>query len=156
MQEQITNLIYRRKQILLFAAAGAVCALIELVTFKFFSGVIPRFFTREADFHGLNYPLSNIFSTMCGIISNYWLSIWFVFERGKHSKRREFAYFMGISVLSTCVSLLLFQLFFRYLFKENLGVGAFTLSPKVLSKMAAIVTVSVLNYSVKKRIIFNG
>jgi hypothetical protein len=37
-----------------------------------------------------------------------------------------------------------------------MDLGVFVLSPEILSKISAIILVSVLNYSVKKKVIFNG
>lgn len=150
------EILLKQKQILLFAFAGAMSAIVEIGTFKIFSVHLPQVFSQETNFHGIHFPLSNIFSTSCGIVTNYFLSIWFVFERGKHSKNKEFAYFMGISFLSTIVSLSFFQLFFRFVFLDYLDLGFFVFSQEMLSKIAAIVLVSVLNYTVKKKIIFNG
>lgn len=150
------EILLKQKQILLFAFAGALSAIVEIGTFKIFSVHLPQVFSQETNFHGIHFPLSNIFSTSCGIVTNYFLSIWFVFERGKHSKNKEFAYFMGISFLSTIVSLSFFQLFFRLVFLDYLDLGFFVFSQEMLSKIAAIVLVSVLNYTVKKKIIFNG
>lgn len=150
------EILLKQKQILLFAFAGALSAIVEIGTFKIFSVHLPQVFSQETNFHGIHFPLSNIFSTSCGIVTNYFLSIWFVFERGKHSKNKEFAYFMGISFLSTIVSLSFFQLFFRFVFLDYLNLGFFVFSQEMLSKIAAIVLVSVLNYTVKKKIIFNG
>lgn len=118
--------------------------------------MLPKFIANEKDFHGLHYPLSNIFSTSCGIIFNYFLSIYFVFERGKHSKKREFTYFMGVSFISTVISLGMFQIFYSFIFKDNIDLNFYTLSREMMSKISAIVLVSVLNYSVKKKVIFNG
>lgn len=150
------EILLKQKQILLFAFAGAMSAIVEIGTFKIFSVHLPQVFSQETNFHGIHFPLSNIFSTSCGIVTNYFLSIWFVFEQGKHSKNKEFAYFMGISFLSTIVSLSFFQLFFRFVFLDYLDLGFFVFSQEMLSKIAAIVLVSVLNYTVKKKIIFNG
>ena len=150
------HLVLKQKQILFFILAGALSAVVEVGSFKIFSVYLPSIFSFEKDLYGIHFPLSNIFSTSSGIITNYFLSIWFVFERGKHSKRREFAYFMGVSVLSTILSLAIFQIFFRYVFKDVLNVGFFVFSPEMISKIAAIVVVSFLNYTIKKRIIFNG
>jgi len=148
--------ILKQKQILLFIIAGGLSAILEIGSFKIFSVYLPQVFSQETNFHGIHFPLSNIFSTSCGIISNYFFSIWFVFERGKHSKNREFAYFMGISIASTFLSLAFFQVFFRFVFTDNLDFGFFVFSPEILSKIAAIVLVSVLNYSVKKKVVFSG
>jgi len=150
------DLLLRQKQVLFFIIAGGLSAVVEIGSFKLFSTAIPRFFPRELDFHGIHYPLSNIFSTSCGIITNYFLSIWFVFERGKHSKRKEFAYFMLVSFISTLLSLGFFQIFYSYVFKDAIDLMVYTLSPEIISKVSAIILVSVLNYSIKKKVIFNG
>ncbi len=150
------TLLLKQKQIFFFGIAGALSAVVEIGTFKLLSLYLPVLFSQERDFHGIHFPLSNIFSTSAGIITNYFLSIWFVFERGKHSKRKEFAYFMGISFLSTLVSHAFFQFFFRYIILHDVPTPVFVFSREILSKISAIVVVSVLNYTVKKKIIFNG
>ncbi|MBB4808248.1 putative flippase GtrA [Chryseobacterium defluvii] len=150
------DLLLRQKQILFFVIAGGLSAIVEIGTFKVFSTFLPQIISQETNFNGIHYPLSNIFSTSCGIISNYFLSIWFVFERGKHSKRREFAYFMGVSFVSTILSLSFFQVFYSFIFKDNIDLIIYTLSPEMISKISAILLVSILNYSVKKKVIFNG
>ena len=150
------ELLLKHKQVLLFVVAGALSAVVEIGSFKIFSVYLPRIISQENNFHGIHFPLSNIFSTSCGIITNYFLSIWFVFERGKHSKKREFAYFMFVSFFSTILSLTFFQLFFRFMFTAHLDLGIIVISKEILSKIAAILLVSVLNYTVKKKVIFNG
>lgn len=150
------ELLLKHKQVLLFVVAGALSAVVEIGSFKIFSVYLPRIFSQENNFHGIHFPLSNIFSTSCGIITNYFLSIWFVFERGKHSKKREFAYFMFVSFFSTILSLIFFQLFFRFMFTAHLDLGIIVISKEILSKIAAILLVSILNYTVKKKVIFNG
>lgn len=150
------DLLLKQKQVLFFIIAGGLSAIVEIGSFKLFSVNIPKIATWEYNLYGIKYPLSNILSTCCGIITNYFLSIWFVFERGKHSKRREFMYFMIVSFISTVLSLTLFQIFFHYVFTSYFSIKIFTFSPEMISKIAAIVTVSVLNYSIKKKVIFNG
>lgn len=149
-------LLLRHKQVLLFIIAGGLSAIVEIGSFKIFSTYLPQAISQEQNFHGIHYPLSNILSTSCGILFNYFLSIWFVFERGKHSKRKEFAYFMVVSFISTILSLSFFQIFYRFIFKDNIDLIFYTLSPEMTSKIAAILLVSILNYSVKKKVIFNG
>lgn len=150
------ELLLRHKQVLFFIIAGGLSAIVEIGSFKILSTYLPQFILNEKNFHGVHYPLSNIFSTSCGILSNYFLSIWFVFERGKHSKKREFIYFMGVSFVSTLLSLFFFQIFYSFIFKDNIDLIFYTLSPEMVSKIAAILLVSILNYSVKKKVIFNG
>jgi uncharacterized membrane protein len=79
-----------------------------------------------------------------------------VFERGKHSKRKEFVYFILVSVVSTFISLLLFQILYHFVFKEVIDLRIYVLSPEMMSKISAILLVSMLNYSIKKKVIFNG
>lgn len=150
------ELLLKQKQVLFFIIAGGLSAIVEIGSFKLFSVYIPKFFPEETNLSGIHFPFSNIFSTTCGIVFNYFLSIWFVFERGKHSKKREFVYFMVISFFSTILSLVFFQIFFSSVFKENINLVLYTLSPQMISKISAIILVSILNYSVKKNIIFNG
>lgn len=150
------ELLLRHKQVLFFIIAGGLSAIVEIGSFKIFSTYLPQIFSQEQNFHGVHFPFSNIFSTSCGILSNYFLSIWFVFERGKHSKKREFVYFMGVSFVSTLLSLFFFQIFYGFIFKDNIDLIFYTLSPEIISKIAAILLVSILNYSVKKKVIFNG
>lgn len=153
---RMRELLLRQKQILFFIIAGGLSAIVEIGSFKIFNTRLPIIFPQETNFHGIHYPLSNILSTSCGIITNYFLSIWFVFERGKHSKNKEFAYFMVVSFLSTLLSLSFFQLFYSFIFKSNINLIFYTLSPEMISKIAAILLVSILNYSIKKKVIFNG
>ena len=149
------KILLRQKQVMFFIIAGALSAAVEIGAFKFLSVFLPKLFEWETNLIGIHFPLSNILSTTCGIVTNYFLSIWFVFERGKHSKRREFVYFMSVSFLSTILSLTFFQVFYSFVFKDNFDLVFYTLSPEVISKIAAILLVSIINYSVKKRIIFN-
>jgi putative flippase GtrA len=150
------EIVKKHKQILLFILAGGLSAVIEIGLFKIGSVYLPKVLPSELNFHGIKYPLSNVLSTLCAILFNYVLSIRFVFEQGKHSKKREFLYFMIVSSISTLLSLTLFQVFFHYVFLDNISLSFFVFSPEVLSKIFAIIVVSVLNYSVKKKIIFNG
>jgi len=150
------KIILGQKQVLLFVFAGAVSALVEILMMKIFSQTIPIFFEQEIDFHGIKYPLSNVLSTSCAILFNYWLSVRFVFERGKHGKKREFFYFMILSGITTFLSLSIFQIFINFIFLTPIDFKIYTLTPIILSKVMAIGIVSILNYVVKKNIVFNG
>lgn len=150
------QLILHQKQVIFFIIAGGLSAIIEIGSFKLFSVYLPKVFFWEYNLYGIKYPFSNILSTSCVIITNYFLSIWFVFERGKHSKRKEFVYFILVSVVSTFISLFLFQILYHFVFKEVIDLGIYVLSPEMMSKISAILLVSMLNYSIKKKVIFNG
>ena len=150
------QLILRQKQVIFFIIAGGLSAIVEIGSFKILSIYLPRLFSFEYNLYGIKYPFSNILSTSCGIITNYFLSIWFVFERGKHSKKKEFLYFISVSVVSTFISLIIFQILYHFVYKDVIDLRFYVLSPEMMSKITAILLVSMLNYSIKKKIIFNG
>ena len=150
------QLILRQKQVIFFIIAGGLSAIVEIGSFKILSVYLPRLFSSEYNLYGIKYPFSNILSTSCGIITNYFLSIWFVFERGKHSKKKEFLYFISVSVVSTFISLIIFQILYHFVYKDVIDLRFYVLSPEMMSKITAILLVSMLNYSIKKKIIFNG
>lgn len=150
------QLILRQKQVIFFIVAGGLSAIVEIGSFKILSIYLPRLFSSEYNLYGIKYPFSNILSTSCGIITNYFLSIWFVFERGKHSKKKEFLYFISVSVVSTFISLIIFQILYHFVYKDVIDLRFYVLSPEMMSKITAILLVSMLNYSIKKKIIFNG
>ncbi len=150
------QLILRQKQVIFFIIAGGLSAIVEIGSFKILSVYLPKLFSSEYNLYGIKYPFSNILSTSCGIITNYFLSIWFVFERGKHSKGREFIYFISVSIVSTFISLALFQILYHFVFRDVIDLKFYVLSPEMMSKISAILLVSMLNYSIKKKVIFNG
>ena len=152
----MNQLILRQKQVIFFIIAGGLSAIVEIGSFKILSIYLPRLFSSEYNLYGIKYPFSNILSTSCGIITNYFLSIWFVFERGKHSKKKEFLYFISVSVVSTFISLIIFQILYHFVYKDVIDLRFYVLSPEMMSKITAILLVSMLNYSIKKKIIFNG
>lgn len=152
---QFFHLSRQQNQILLFIIAGGFSAMLEIGSMKIFSSFLPMIFPLEPRWHGVAYPLSNIFSSLTGIISNYFFSIWFVFQTGKYSKKKEFTYFMMVSLLSTVLSLAAFNLFFHFV-QHPINLLIYMLSPVIFCKLAAIVFVSILNFIVKKRIIFNS
>ncbi len=145
-------------QIFLFIIAGALSAVAEVLSFKFFTQLFLHgsFHTLESDFWGIHYPLSNILSSIIGIITNYYFSIAFVFERGKHGKNTEFGLFIGISVFTMLLSLGLFQLFYSYIILTHISFLGFTLSRAVITKIIAIGITSVASFILKKKIIFKN
>lgn len=143
-------------QIIFFVLAGAVSAVIEVISFKIFSSVLPGLTSWEEDFMGVHFPLSNILSSILGIVSNYYLSIWFVFTSGKHSKRKEFSLFLALSVGTMLMSLALFQFFYNFVHPESMDFKLFAFSKEILSKISAIAVTAIINFIIKKRIIFHS
>ena len=154
----MVKLLHRQKQFIYFLIAGSICASFEIVLFKVLSISVPRIFPQENSFYGIHYPLSNILSTVLAILLNYFLSIRFVFEQGKHSRKREFTYFMVVSVLTMFGSLLLFQVIYGKVIDDIavVNLGFYSFSSEVLSKIGAIVAMAFINYGIKKKLVFNG
>ena len=57
--------------------------------------------------------------------------------------------------MTTFLSLSIFQIFINFIFLTPIDFNIYTLSPIILSKVMAIGIVSILNYIVKKNIIFS-
>lgn len=115
---------------------------------------LPHFFSFENKAHA--YPLSNIISTAGGIMSNYFLSIRYVFERGKHSKRKEFALFLILSIITMFMSWGIFAIFHSFIYKPINIFNIYTIGDIVFCKAAAILLVSLINYVAKKKIVFSN
>lgn len=128
--QQGTNYV----QIVKFAVAGAIGACIEIGLFFFF-----------IEFTSLHYLFANFIAISVAILINYFISQKWVFETGRHTKRKEFTFFIGVSL----VALLLNQLLMLIL------VDAVELNMKV-SKIAAIGLVAIYNYVAKKFLVFKG
>lgn len=150
------KLLQAHRQIFLFLIAGGLSVMLEIWLFHLLSRGLPAIVPAEANWWGIHYPLSNILSTTVAIVFNYFLSIWFVFETGKHSRKREFTYFMILSGITTLLSLLIFQAFYRFVFTKSMDFKLMTVTSETLSKLASIVLVSAANFLLKKRVIFNG
>ncbi len=130
MQKEGTNYA----QIIKFVVAGAIGACIEIGLFFFL-----------IEFSELHYLIANFIAISVAIIVNYFISQKWVFETGKYSKRKEFVFFIGVSV----IALLLNQLLMLML------VDMLELNMK-LSKVAAIGMVAVYNFLAKKFFVFKG
>lgn len=121
-------------QIIRFAVAGAIGACIEMSLFFFF-----------VDFTGLHYLTGNLIAISIALLVNYIISQKWVFESGRYSKRKEFGFFVGVSV----VALMLNQLL-MWLMIDNMEWHM------KLSKILAIGMVAIYNYSAKKFFVFKG
>lgn len=116
--------IIKQKQILFFIIAGGLSAIVEIGLMKVFSYYIPEYIPAETKWHGISYPLSNILSTTCAIIFNYFLSIWFVFERGKHSKKKSLHTLWWFRLFQQSLALL-YSIFFLTIFSTILLIWVF-------------------------------
>ena len=123
----------RQQQILLFAIAGGLGAVIEIATF---------YILHRA---GINVLLASFLATVLAIGLNYLLSIAFVFERGRHSTRAELAAFAAVSAGVIAANQLVFS-------------ALLWLMPSYATacKAAAILLVATLSYLAKKRWVFAG
>ncbi|MGM5630979.1 GtrA family protein [Apibacter raozihei] len=144
-----------KRQVFLFLIAGAVSACIEIFSLLIFEKFLPVYFSFENLKNG--YPLSSILATGAGILSNYILSIRYVFKRGKHSKRKEFSLFLILSIGTVIMTWALFTFFLSistHLFSDI--VFKHSKLNIIFSRAAAISIVSVLNYWLKKKLVFTS
>ncbi len=139
-------------QIFLFILIGALSAVVEICSFRLFSypTFFPNFFSFEVDYY---YPISNFALSACGIIFNYFLSIWFVFKQGKHSKKKEFTFFMVISFFSMLMTWIVSASLLMFI--KTPFCFIFCISQEVFCKIIAIGIVAVFNYVIKKKFIFH-
>ncbi len=152
----LAKIYVQRMQILRFGLVGAICALVEIILFRFFTQpqILPSMFSIENA--RTDYPISNFLSTGFAIVLNYFLSIKYVFEQGKYSKRREFVYFVVLSVLTLLVSWRIFALFSNHVIMSDFEVMGVGFNHLVVNKVIAIAITSLLNYGAKKRLVFDG
>lgn len=130
MEENKTNYI----QIVKFAVAGAIGACIEI-----------GLFILLVDFVGMYYLTANLFAISVAIVVNYIISLKWVFDPGRYSRRVEFAAFIGVSFFA----LLLNQLLMWFLV-DSMEIKT------TISKVLAIGMVAVFNYVAKKFFVFKG
>lgn len=100
--------------------------------------------------------MSNFLATGIAIVLNYILSVRYIFESGKYSKRREFTYFVLLSIATLILSWRVFAFVSNQVIPEDIEVMGMTFSHLVINKIIAIGITSLLNYALKKRIVFNG
>jgi putative flippase GtrA len=151
----ITSIKKHKKQLVLFFIAGALSAVIEIFCMKLLSlpNMLPHFFSFENKSNA--YPLSNFLSTGSGILSNYFFSIRYVFERGKHSRKKEFILFLSLSIVTMFMSWGAFALF-HFFINKPINFYFYNMDDIVFCKAAAIFAVSLINYIAKKKIVFSN
>lgn len=121
-------------QVIKFAVAGAVGAGIEI-----------SLFILLVDFVGLYYLTANLFAISVAIVVNYVISLKWVFDPGRYSRRVEFAAFIGVSFLALLMNQLLMWFMVDSLELET-----------TISKVLAIGMVAVFNFIAKKFFVFKG
>lgn len=121
-------------QILTFVVAGGICALLEF-------GLL----IALVEGAGMEPLVANPFAFTVAVLLNYVLSRRWVFETGRHSRRRELTYFLVFSLLAFGVNQGFFWLF----------VDGFTLDYRV-GKVLSIGGASVFNFLTKKFLVFKG
>lgn len=122
------------KNLLLFVKYGLIGVTGATLDFLFFA-----LFTR---IFGVNYLISNVFSVSIGIINNFILNIFFNFKL-KDKLLVRFIKFYSIGIFG-----LLISSGFLFALVSFLNVGALT------AKLLTIVVVTIVQYSLNKRISF--
>lgn len=125
---------------------------------------ILTFLTTFFDFFKGYYLLANAISFVFGLITNYILSIFWVFSRRVFQKKRmEFLLFAGIGVIGLAINSFVIWLFKEIVFAgvgwipDQLRIAGKWLELKiVLSKFIATVVVYIWNFSARKILLFKG
>jgi putative flippase GtrA len=123
-----------RLQLFKFILAGAICAVLEFLTFNIF-----------IEFVKLNYLIANMISIVFAVSINYIISRMYVFEKSRYSKRDEFLSFVFFSVLALMLNQAILWIFVE-IFKFDLS----------LCKALAIAIVAFFSYVTKKYIVFKA
>lgn len=133
-QSKLLSLLNKYSQIAKFAIAGSIGAVAEIVVFIIL-----------VEFTGVYYLISNIISISVGILLNYIVSHKWVFEEGRYTKKLEFTYFILVSILVIICN----QGVVWFL------VGGLSINPNI-SKIIAIISVSVISFFAKKYWVFKN
>lgn len=145
------------KQVILFGVAGVFSACIQTILMKILTqpNILPSLFLFENLYY--SYPISNAISNFGGIISNYYFSIIFsIFKRGKHSKHKEMRLFIIFSIFTALLNYLLFSIFIRIFKQPIINLGFISFGNIVFSTLLAIFFSSLVNFFVKKKLIFHN
>lgn len=121
-------------QIVRFAVAGAVGAGIEI-----------SLFILLVDFMNIYYLTANLFAISVAIVVNYMISLKWVFNPGRYSRRVEFAVFLAVSFFALVLNQLL-----MVVLVDSLELHT------TMSKVLAIGMVAVFNFIAKKFFVFKG
>lgn len=98
------------------------------------------------EYFNINYLVSATFGFLIGSITNYFLSVRFVFIDGKYSSKiLEFTYFLVITLIG-----LILNYFTMYVFTEIIII------PYFISKFFSLFFVASTNFLMKKFFVFKG
>lgn len=122
------------KQVFMFLLIGGICFVLVMGLLFLF---VEYFFIEK--------NLANIIASLIVIFINYFLNAWFVFERGRHSRWKEFTGFFLFSMIGFGLNVLLFGLMTKYVPIHY-----------AISKTLIILLVAVFNFTTRKLLIFKG
>lgn len=95
------------------------------------------------DFLGLHYTISVAISFVLGTLTNYIISIKWIFERGTYNIYSEFSFVLIISAVGLLLNELIIYLLVEYLLVHYM-----------LSKLASVIIVMFWNFFARKKWIF--
>lgn len=128
--EIVTRSIHR--QFILFTVIGGICFVIDISLLALFVGIL-----------SINILIATALSFVLATGVNYALSIKFIFKNGKHQKNKEVTYFFFVSIVSLFLTLGL-----MYCLSNILQVWY------IYSKIITVMIISILTYSLKKKLVF--
>ncbi|MCI4669350.1 MAG: GtrA family protein [Bacteroidia bacterium] len=125
---------YLGLQIVMFILIGGICYLIVM-------GLLILFVEKM----NIEVNLANVIASLIVIFINYFLNAWFVFERGRHSRWKEFTGFFLFSMIGFGLNVILMYVLTTY-----------TPIHYAISKTGITVAVAAFNFITRKLLIFKN
>ncbi|MDE7310469.1 MAG: GtrA family protein [Eubacterium sp.] len=128
-------------QILKYSLAGVIAAIVDLAVFSLLS------------MYHVYYIVCNIASYSCSMLTNYWMSVNFVFDHKKGwSRKKEFTAFVGLSLIGLFINTFSLWFFYDVVFINMAGNGVENKGEtgKMICKVGATAILLVYNFISKK------
>jgi len=129
-KELVVN--HSKWQVLLFLVVGGICAIVDISLLALFVEVL-----------SLSITMAFLLAVTISTTLNYYLNVKFVFVAGKHNRKLEATYFFLNSLLALGLNYLI-----MWVLIEVFSVWY------IVSRSVALVTVSAVNFVLRKYLIF--
>ncbi len=131
-------------QLLRYAIVGGIASLADITIFTVCTNIFQ-----------IHYLVSNIFSFLCGLLINYFLSREWVFNKKIHDFGRDFIIFSVIGVIGLILSSTLLYMMIRLRILYYLLPMHSDSLVKSTAKLSTIVIVFLWNFFARKKMVFS-
>lgn len=128
-------------QILKYSLTGVIAAIVDFVVFSLLSML------------RIHYIVSNICSYSCSMITNYWMSVNFVFDHKEGwSRKKEFAVFVGLGLIGLFLNTFFLWFFYDVIYIDLAGKNDASTDQigKMICKAGATAVLLIYNFVSKK------